>query len=296
MTSVRSAPGVSALSVDLLVDAHRRDLDRLVAADPIVNAVIAARLAVHRAIAPAGFGGALLGSRTGVRRRLTGAAFAGGNLIPIGGAEPDWTALAQHLASGASGPRTCTSIVGPAEAVSAMWQRLAPAWGPARAIRDRQPLLLLARDQPRRVRPHRRLRIMRPADLERYLPAAAAMFTEELGISPFAGTHGVSYPRRVESLLATGRAFGVVDDDGRLAFKADIGALTPRTCQVQGVWVRPDLRGAGLGTAALAGVLEHALRLAPTASLYVNAFNTAARRVYAKLGMHQVATLATVLF
>ena len=81
-----------------------------------------------------------------------------------------------------------------------------------------------------------------------------------------------------------------------MAFKADIGALSAQTCQVQGVWVRPDLRGRGLGTAALAGVLHYALRLAPTASLYVNDFNAAARRMYAKLGMRQAATLATVLF
>ena len=97
-------------------------------------------------------------------------------------------------------------------------------------------------------------------------------------------------------MLATGRAFGVVDRDGRMAFKADIGALTDATCQLQGVWVRPDLRGRGLGTAALAGVVHHALRLAPSVSLYVNDFNTAARRMYAKLGMRQIATLTTVLF
>jgi predicted GNAT family acetyltransferase len=293
VTSVRSAPGLSAPSVDLLADAHRHDLDRLVASDPIANAVIAARLAGSRTIAAAQFGGALLGSRTGLRRRLTGAAFAGGNLLPIAGREADWLALAHHLSGG---PRSCTSIVGPATTVLTMWPVLEPAWGPPRVIRADQPLLVLGRDQPRTVRPHPGVRIMRPADLERYLPAAAAMFTEELGISPFAGANGASYRSRVESLLATGRAFGIVDPAGRMIFKADIGALTAHTCQVQGVWVRPDRRGHGLGTAALAAVLERALRLAPTASLYVNGFNVPARRMYAKLGLRQVATLATVLF
>ena len=46
--------------------------------------------------------------------------------------------------------------------------------------------------------------------------------------------------------------------------------------------MRPDLRGRGLGTAALAAVVEHALTLAPTVSLYVNDFNLAARRMYAR--------------
>ncbi len=81
-----------------------------------------------------------------------------------------------------------------------------------------------------------------------------------------------------------------------MVFKADIGALTRDTCQLQGVWVRPDLRGQGIGTRALAGVLDHALRLAPTVSLYVNDYNHAARRMYARLGMRQVSVLKTVLF
>jgi uncharacterized protein len=142
----------------------------------------------------------------------------------------------------------------------------------------------------------RRVRRVRPDEIERYLPAAAAMFTEELGVSPFESTSPADYRRRVAGLIAEGRAFAVVDDDGAVAFKADIGSVSPHTCQLQGVWVRPDRRGAGLGTAALAEVLRHALTLAPTVSLYVNDFNTPARRMYARLGMRQIATLSTVLF
>jgi predicted GNAT family acetyltransferase len=36
--------------------------------------------------------------------------------------------------------------------------------------------------------------------------------------------------------------------------------------------------------------------IAPTVSLYVNAWNTAARRSYARVGLQQVGTFATVLF
>jgi predicted GNAT family acetyltransferase len=61
------------------------------------------------------------------------------------------------------------------------------------------------------------------------------------------------------------------------------------------VWVRPDLRGRGIATAALATVFAHALALAPSVSLCVNDFNVAARRLYARLGMRQHATLSTVL-
>jgi uncharacterized protein len=288
VTSLRPT-ATAAWSVETVTDDQRREFERLVADEPFVNAVLASRLAAYRTLDPARFGGVVFGARNG---HLRAAAFHGGNLLPVGGDPQSWPALATHLATL---PRICTSIVGRADTVAAMWPVLEPTWGPARAVRAAQPLLVLDRGQHRTAADDR-VRPMRPADLERYLPAAAAMFTEELGISPFAGSSGPSYRRRVESMLATGRAFGIVDDDGRMAFKADIGALTAETCQVQGVWVRPDLRGRGLGTAALAGVLQYALRLAPTASLYVNDFNTAARRMYARLGMRQVASLATVLF
>ena len=289
MTVVR---GVEARRVAPLTDRHLAEFARLVAADPIGNAVVASRLAAFGSLDPARLGGVALGARR-EDGALGGAVFHGGNLLPVGGVPADWEALAGHLAAR---PRLCTSIVGDAAAVGVLWPVLERSWGRARAVREDQPLLVLRRGEPIPVRPDERLRVMRPGDLERYLPAAVAMFTEELGVSPFAGRSGSGYRRRIESLLATGRSFGIVDEQGRVAFKADLGALTAETCQLQGVWVRPDLRGHGLGTAAMAAVLHRALALAPAASLYVNSFNAAARRMYARVGMRRVGTLATVLF
>ena len=51
-----------------------------------------------------------------------------------------------------------------------------------------------------------------------------------------------------------------------------------------------------MGSAALPAVLRHALTLAPTVSLYVNDFNTPARRMYARLGLREHAVLSTILF
>jgi hypothetical protein len=284
-------PDTRARTVDTISGADRAELERLVAAEPIVNAVVAARLAASHSLDPARVGGVLLGSCTD--SRLTAAAFNGGNLLPIGGTSDDWVALAEQIARVR---QICTSIVGPIDAVGTMWSVLEPRWGPARAIREQQPLLALTRGESIGAMPHPQLRVMHPHEIECYLPAAAAMFHEELGISPFNARSGHGYRRRVESLLASGRAFGIVDRDGRMAFKADIGAITSASCQVQGVWVRPDLRGRGLGTAALAAVLQHALKRAPSVSLYVNDFNLPARLMYARLGMRQVATLQTILF
>ena len=58
----------------------------------------------------------------------------------------------------------------------------------------------------------------------------------------------------------------------------------------------PWLRGQGLGTPAMAAVVERVLvDIAPTVTLYVNDYNTAARAMYARIGMHQTSTFATVL-
>jgi len=239
---------------------------------------------------PRQLGGQMWGVDAGGPPGLRAAAFHGGNLIPVG---TDPVALESIAIQLARGPRGCSSIVGGAEAVAAMWPVLGPRWGPARAVRPSQPLLVA--DCPCAHPADPGVRRVRSADFERFLPAAVAMFTEELGISPMLGDSS-GYRARVAELIGAGRSFARFDDRGRVEFKAEIGALSEDTAQIQGVWVRPDLRKRGIGAAATAAVINEALRLAPTASLYVNDFNVAARRMYDRLGMRPAGVLTTILF
>lgn len=281
---------VGLLRVEQLDESHRVELTELVRSNAVVNAVIDSRLDALPSLSPHRFGGTVLGVRTG-SGYLTGAAFHGGNLLPVGGGEGEWAALARYL--GAQ-PRTCSSIVGSADAVAGIWSGLEGSWGPHRTIRENQPLLQLDAATPIEARDPR-VHVVRLDELDAYVPAAAAMFAEELGVSPYECVGDAEYRARVASMIRDRRAFALIED-GQVLFKADIGAVSGSTCQVQGVWVRPDLRGQGIGTAALGTVLVHALTLAPTVSLYVNDFNVPARRMYATLGMREVGTLRTVLF
>ncbi len=273
-----------------LDDRHLGGLRTLIDTDPHVNAVLAGRLRAIPSLAVGRLGGATFGLCDA--HGLHAAVFHGGNLLPVGGEESAWAELAGSVARQR---RVCTSVVGRSEAVRAMWHVLEPTWGPPRSVRDDQPLLTIGPEGPA-VQGDPDARAVRVDEIDQYLPAAISMFTEELGVSPLATVSPAAYRRRVSGLIDAGRAFAVFDAQGNVVFKADIGAVSAHTCQVQGVWVRPNLRGRGIGTAALASVLEHALTLAPSASLYVNEYNLAARRVYDRLGMRQVATLATVLF
>jgi predicted GNAT family acetyltransferase len=140
------------------------------------------------------------------------------------------------------------------------------------------------------------VRAARSSDLDVLLPACIDMFTEEVGISPIASGSHYAYRARVEQLIETGRAF-VRIVDGQVEFKAEVGAATSTACQLQGVWVAPRLRGTGLAEPGMSATVALVrAKISPVVSLYVNEFNTPARKTYAAVGFEEQATFATVLF
>ena len=268
-----------------------RDLDEvrdLLAVDPVADVFVASRVELG-GLEQRRQGAELWGY--GERGRLEAACWSGANLVPVQAGPDAARAFAERARREG---RHCSSLVGPVEPLGVMWKLLRPAWGPAREVRARQPLLVL--DRAPSVAPDPRVRPVLPSELDVLLPACVAMFTEEVGVSPLAGDGGALYRARVAELIDQGRAYARIEG-GRVLFKAEVGAATTQACQVQGVWVAPDRRGEGLGTAGMAAVVELArARVAPIVSLYVNDYNTAARRSYAKVGFAQSGTFTSVLF
>ncbi|WP_052852089.1 GNAT family N-acetyltransferase [Streptomyces avicenniae] len=258
--------------------------------DPVANAFVTARV-LDSGLEPAWLGGEMWGWYR--RGRLRSLCYAGANLVPIAAGPAAVRAFADRaLRQG----RRCSSIVGPHAPTARLWSHLEPYWGPARTLRRRQPLMATDR-MPPGVTPDPAVRRVRKEEMDIVLPAAVAMFTEEVGVSPLdAEDGGLTYQARVAETVGTGRCFARIED-GRVLFKAEIGAVTPQTCQLQGVWTAPDRRGEGLATAGLATVLAAALAgTAPVVSLYVNDFNAAALTVYRRLGFTETGTLMSVLF
>ena len=269
----------------------RRDTDEVLALldrDPVADVFVASR------VQAAGLTESRLGAQVwgfGERGRLESLCYSGANLVPVQAGPEAVRAFAERARRQG---RRCSSIVGESAAVSQLWQLLTPAWGRARVVRAAQPLLVL--DGPPTVPADPQVRPVRRDEVDLLLPACIAMFTEEIGVSPLVGDGGALYRARVTELVTQGRAYARIDD-GQVVFKAEVGAATASVCQVQGVWVDPQLRGRGLslgGTAAAAALAQ--ARVAPVVSLYVNDFNVAARRAYTRVGFRQVGTFTSVLF
>ncbi|GAA2655780.1 GNAT family N-acetyltransferase [Streptomyces vastus] len=268
------------------LDAALAVLDR----EPVVNAFVTSRVQIA-GLDPWRLGGEMWGwYEDGM---LTSLCYAGANLVPIGATPRAVRAFADRARRAG---RRCSSIVGPAEATAQLWRLLEPNWGPAREVRPRQPLMVTDR-VPSDIVPDPYVRRIRKDEMETIMPACVAMFTEEVGISPLAGDGGLLYQARVAELVGSGRSFARLGRDGRVIFKAEIGAATPQACQIQGVWVAPEYRGQGLAAPGMAAVLRYALAdVAPVVSLYVNDFNTAARRTYQRVGFQEIGAFMSVLF
>jgi len=272
----------------LLDNRDRDEVIELCDRDPVVNVFISSRVR-EAGLDPARLGGQLWGYQSG--GRLGSLCYAGANLVPVAATPPAITAFAGRARLLG---RRCSSIVGPAQDVLSLWEMLRPYWGRPREIRPTQPVMAIS--GPPQVVPDARVRRVRPDELDILLPASVAMFTEEVGVSPVGADGGSAYRARVNELIGLGRAFAWIED-GQVVFKAEIGSVTPLACQVQGVWVRPELRGRGLAEAGMAAVVEEALRnVAPVVSLYVNDFNRPARAAYRRVGFTDTATFASVLF
>ncbi len=260
----------------------------LAARDPVVNVFADHRARLTR-LDPRWLGGEVWGYQEA--GQLVAACHAAANLVPV---QATARALAAFADRAASGPRRCATIVGPADHVSALWDRLEPAWSPARELRWDQPHLETASRAP--IAPDPLVRRAVREDLDALYPACVAMYTEEVGVSPETGGGGDLYRARVAQLVAKGWSFVRVEDD-EVVFKAEVAVASPYACQVQGVYVAPHRRGEGLAAAGMAAVVDHALRdIAPVVSLYVNAHNVAARRAYARAGFRQTGTFATIMF
>jgi predicted GNAT family acetyltransferase len=278
---LRTKSAVRALTL-----ADRDQALEVCARDSRTNVFVAARILEGALITSPG---ALLGYAED--SCLQSICWASANLVPV---ECDAPALAAFAARMRRWRHHCSSVFGPSDMVLPLWEALRPGWGEPRAVRAHQPVLATTGPLPSGTTRDPQVRLARFDEVDLVMPAAAAMFTEEIGYPPYRGS-GHLYRQGIASLIRDGHTFVRVDD-GEVVFKADVGSVAQGVAQVQGVWVAPRWRGQGLAAPAMAEVVRQVqAEIAPVVTLYVNDFNAPARATYSRVGFTEIGSFATVL-
>ena len=234
----RAAARPTTPTARVLDEADEAAVRRLLDTDPVAGCVIAGR--VERAgTARGGPRRAAVGLRRG--RDLDAVCLAGANLIPFAlpGAErpPRPPSPSAPAGPGGAAPRS--------SAPPARWTRCGSCWprtGARPATTGPASRSWPSRGRRRWPRSRGCARCGRTRSTSCF-PAAVAMFTEEVGVSPLRGDGGAGYRARVTELVRAGQSLAWIED-GQVLFKAEIGAVSRAVCQVQGVWVRPPCAAA----------------------------------------------------
>jgi ribosomal protein S18 acetylase RimI-like enzyme len=109
----------------LLDDRDRAAVLALCEANPVVNVFVASRVRVL-GLDPGRLGAQVWGCEQG--GKLTSACYSGANLVPVGVSSPQ--EVAAYADRALRHGRRCSSLVGPADVVTQLWQHLRPYWGP----------------------------------------------------------------------------------------------------------------------------------------------------------------------
>jgi uncharacterized protein len=122
---------------------------------------------------------------------------------------------------------------------------------------------------------------MRPArldDLEQIVPVQAAMAESESGVNPFE-VDPEGFRARCARRIEMGRVW-VLEQEGKLVFKADIQADTPDVIYLEGVWVSPVERGKGIGRKCMRQLSRDLLSRSKSVCVLVNEDNARAHTFY----------------
>ena len=226
-----------------------------------------------------------LGRFRGLERgaRLSALCHLGANVVPSG--------QGCGIFAEAAGSGQARMLIGEEGAVTELWEEARGRLPPPREDRPGQPVFVI--DEL----PAAGETGLRPAtleDLERLVPACAAAHELELGVDPLA-RDADAFRWRTQAQIEEGRSW-VWADQGRILFKAEASAWTPRAVQVQQVWVDPEVRGGGYGQRGMRDLCRFLLERVPTVCLFVRRENEPAIRVYEAIGMRRTITYRSVLF
>ena len=126
------------------------------------------------------------------------------------------------------------------------------------------------------------LRLATQDDLELVMPVQAQMAFDESGVNPMEKDRE-GFRERCARRIEQGRTW-VLFEDGKLLFKAEVISDTTEVTYLEGIWVNPEKRGAGLGLCCLSQLAQTLLANTRSLCLLVNENNNDAHHFYQRAG------------
>lgn len=140
----------------------------------------------------------------------------------------------------------------------------------------------------------RGLRQARANEMDEVARMNAGAYVELNGVDP-ASQDPKGFRERVLSRIEMGRVW-VVNDEAGIAFKLDIVSVTDEALYLEGIITRPDLRGTGLGSAALSELCRQMLHQHKAICLFADAANQSLLSFYRRIGFTPFASYRLIRF
>jgi ribosomal protein S18 acetylase RimI-like enzyme len=217
--------------------------------------------------------------------RLQALCHIGSNLVPSGRGCDAFVDTARENAA------RVRMVIGEERAVGELWDAARHVLPEPREDRPGQPVYVI--DEPPSPG-ETKLRAAKPRDYELLLPACARMHQEEVGIDPME-RDADGFRWRTRAQIDAGRSWLWVEK-GRILFKAEASAWTPRAVQLMQVWTDPEVRSRGYAQRGLRDLCRLLLERTPCVCLFVRPENAAAIRVYENVGMRRTITYRSIIF
>ncbi|HEV7859126.1 MAG TPA: GNAT family N-acetyltransferase [Pyrinomonadaceae bacterium] len=131
-------------------------------------------------------------------------------------------------------------------------------------------------------------------ELDQVARMNAEGYFELNGVDP-ATKDPAGFRERVLKRIEMGRVWVINDEDG-VAFKVDIVSMTDEAVYLEGILTRSDLRGTGLGSAALSALCRLLLKQHKAVCLFANADNQPLLSFYNRIGFVPFASYRLVRF